>query len=69
MPVQELRSIYSLPGAFEFRYWQLRHAVGAQFTELIALDSIEHLLTSSVMGKPLSTLYLDLRVAHDTKPT
>lgn len=32
-------------------------------------DSIECLLTFSIMGKPLSTLYLYLTVAHDTKLT
>lgn len=45
--------------------------MGAQFRDVLMLesDSIERLLTSSVMGKPLSTLYLYLMVAYDTKPT
>lgn len=43
----------------------------AQFPEMLTLesDSIERLLISSVMGKPLSTLYLYLTVAHDKKTT
>lgn len=65
MRFQEMRSLYSVPRSFECRYWQLLHAIGAQFTQLVALesDSIERLLTSSVMGKPLSSLYLYLTVA------
>lgn len=32
MPFPELQRLYSLPGAWEFKYWQLRYAMGAQFT-------------------------------------
>ena len=43
----------------------------AQFPDALTLepDSIERLLTSSAMGKPLSTLYMYLTVGHDVKLT
>lgn len=68
---QELKQLYLIPISFKFRYWQLRHAFGAQFTEPLTLesDSIERLLISNVMGKLLSYLYLYLTVAYGTKLT
>lgn len=71
MSFQELRRFYSLPGSFQFRYWLLRHAFGAQFVELVVLESysIERLLTFGVMGRPLSSLYSYLMVSYDTKPS
>lgn len=68
---QELRGLYSISGSLEFRYWQLRHAHGAQFPDMITLesDSVERLLTSGVIGKPLSSLYLYMTVAYDSKLT
>lgn len=71
MTFQELSSLYSIPGSFGFRYWHLRHAFRAQFPDTITLksDSVKHLLTSGVMGKPLSSLYFYLMVAYDFKPT
>lgn len=70
-PFQEMRRLYSVPRSFEFRYWQLRPIIGAQFPEPVVLesDSIERLLTSGLMGNPLSTLYLYLTMAYDTKRT
>lgn len=71
MSFQDIKRQYSLPRSFEFRYWQLRHAMRAQFPDRLTLepDSVERLLTSGVMGKPLSTLYMYLTVAHDVKLT
>lgn len=65
---QELRRTFDLPASFHFRYCQLRHALASQFPNPVTLesDSIERLLTSRVMGKALSSLYLQPTVAHDT---
>lgn len=70
MTFQELRRTYALPISFQFRYWQLKHAFEAQFLAplTLELDSIER-LTSSVIGRPVSTLYLYLTVEYDTKLT
>lgn len=64
----ELRQAFNLPRSFQFRYWQLRHALTAQFPGPITLnsDSIERLLTSELLLKPLSTIYMYLTVAYDT---
>lgn len=69
MPFNEIKRQYSIPNSFEFKYWQLRHAMRAQFPDTLTLepDSVERLLTSSEIGKPLSTLYLYLTVAHNVK--
>lgn len=71
MTFPELRALYSIPKSWEFRYWQLRYAYGAQFPEKVTLesDSLERLLTSSTMGRPLSSLYMYLTAAYDIKPT
>ena len=71
MTFRQLRDKYSLPARWTFRYWQLRHAYSAQFPDRLTLqsDSIERLLTSRTMGRPLSTLYLYLTVAHDSGST
>lgn len=68
MSFQDLRPTYHLPASFQFRYWQLRHALNSQFPDPVTLesDSIKRLLISGVMGKPFSSLYLYLTVAHDT---
>lgn len=59
MPFAELKRAYSLSNSSEFRFWQLRRAMKAQFLVALTLesDSIECLLISSIMGTPLSTLY------------
>lgn len=51
----DLRALYSIPRSWEFRYWQLRHAFGAQFPATLTLesDSVERLLISSSIGRPL----------------
>lgn len=71
MTFQALRQSFGIPSTFQFRYWQLEHTFEAQFPAPLILepDSIERLLTSSVMGKPLSTLYLYLTVEYDAKLT
>lgn len=48
---------------------QLQHALKAQFPDQVTLepDSIERLLISGMLEKPLSSLYLYLTVAHDVK--
>lgn len=67
VPFANLRQEHSLPRSMGFRYWQLNHALRMQFLEPIVLESdpIECHLTSRVMGKPLSSLYLCLSL--DTK--
>lgn len=54
-----------------FRYLQLRHAVQAQFPAPLTVESdpIERLHTSSIMGKPLSSLYLRLSLAYANTST
>lgn len=70
-PFQELRWTHRLPRSFQFRYWQRRHALRAQFPTQVTLDpySIERLQILGVLEKPLSSLYLFLTVARDVKLT
>lgn len=62
------REQYAIPVSLNFRYLQLSHASWAQFPNLVALqpDSVERLLKSRVLEKPLSSLYLWLASAHAT---
>lgn len=68
-PFRELQQAHNLPNTFLFRYWQLQHALRAQFPSQVLLEpnSIEHLLISGMLEKHLSSLYLYLTVAHDVK--
>lgn len=71
MSFAALKQVYSLPSYMMFRYLQLQHALTAKFPEPIVLESdpVECFFTSSVMGKPLSSLYLHLSAAHNVKLT
>lgn len=55
----------------KFRYYQLKHAVQAQFPGPLTLqtDAVERLLIAKVMDKPLSSLYFYLSIAHMTSLT
>lgn len=59
---QELAEKFGLPSRMIFRYYQLRHAARAQFTNPIHLkpDPIEETLAQEILKKTLSTLYLAL---------
>lgn len=50
---RELQATYHIPRSFLFRYWQLQHALKAQFPAQISLepDPIECLLTSGMLDK------------------
>lgn len=54
-----------------FRYYQLQHATQAQFADPLTLqtDSVERLLISNILDKPLSSLYFYLSLAHMTSLT
>lgn len=69
----ELRDTFALPLAMPFHYFQLCHALRAQFRDCITLepDRIERLLTLRLLDKPLSSLYLNLSdsYAHTSSRT
>lgn len=64
-----LRAQCQLPEGMFFRFLQLQHAFSVRFPLPLTLDSdpLEWLLASLVMGKPLSSIYLQLSNAYSTK--
>lgn len=60
---------FQLPSWMLFRFFQIRHAVQAQFPDSMALNShlVEKLLTAHIIDRPLSSIYLRLIVYNDSK--
>lgn len=62
LSLTELRARFHLPEWMTFRYFQLHHAIRAQFPTITKLDMdpIEGRPALEWLSKPLSTLYIDL---------
>lgn len=52
-----------------FRYLQLRHVISAQFPEALTIESdpLKCFLTTRFLGRPWSSIYLSLSLAHSVK--
>lgn len=62
LPFEGLKDKFGLPPWMYFRYLQLRHALRAQFPDPIKVEpySVERLLTSHIIDRTLSSIYLRL---------
>lgn len=68
---ETLKAKHNIPASMKFRYYQLKHAVQAQFPGPLTLqiDAVERLLIAKIMDKPLSSLYFYLSIEHMTSLT
>lgn len=66
-----LSANFHLPGSITFRYFQMRHAIRAQFTSPpnLKVDPIEELQAQESLSKPLSALYFYLLSADSPRMT